>query len=71
VGRLNGGFGTIKMGAGLTAYDDVFGMDHLLLSNGIENMNNLGGGVNPVISSGNNFALTEPGRWRSQHRQPA
>ena len=53
---LNGGFGTIKMGAGLTAWDDVFGMDHLLLSNGIENMNNLAGGVNPVISGGNNFA---------------
>jgi len=52
---LNGGFGTFKMGAGLTSYDDVFGMDHLLLANGLENMNVLSGGVNPVISGGNNF----------------
>jgi predicted porin len=53
---LNGGFGTVKMGAGLTPYDDIFGLDHLLLANGVENMNNLGGGVNPVINSGNQFA---------------
>ena len=53
---LNGGFGTVKIGSGLTPYDDVFGMDHLLLSNGLENMNTLSGGVNPVIASGNNFS---------------
>ena len=51
---LNGGFGTVKMGSGLTPYDDVFGMDHLLLANGLENMNLLSGGANPVF--GNNFA---------------
>jgi predicted porin len=53
---LNGGFGTVKMGAGLTPWDDVFGMTHLLLSNGLENMNTLAGGANPVINSGNNFS---------------
>ena len=50
---LNGGFGTVKMGAGLTPYDDVFGMDHLLLANGTENMNLVSGGVNPAL--GGNF----------------
>jgi predicted porin len=52
---LNGGFGTVKMGAGLTPYDDVFGMDHLLLANGLENMDSLGGGVNPAMARGGNF----------------
>jgi len=51
---LNGGFGTVKMGAGLTPYDDVFGMDHLLLANGTENMNQLGGGPSPTY--GTNFS---------------
>jgi len=52
---LSGNFGTYRMGAGLSSYDDVFGMDHLLLANGLENMNNLAGGVNPVLNSANNF----------------
>ena len=52
---LNGGFGTIKMGAGLTPYDDVLGMDHLLLANGYEGLTTLGGGVSPAISGSGNF----------------
>jgi predicted porin len=52
---LNGGFGTVKMGAGLTPYDDVFGMDHLMLSNGLENFDTLSGGVNPNMVRGGNF----------------
>lgn len=52
---LNGGFGTIKMGAGLTPYDDVLGMDHLLLANGFEGLTTLGGGANPAISRSGNF----------------
>jgi len=52
---LNGGFGTVKMGAGLTPYDDVLGMDHLLLANGFEGLTTLGGGVNPSISRSGNF----------------
>lgn len=52
---LNGGFGTIKMGSGLTPYDDVLGMDHLLLANSFEGLTTLGGGVNPNISRSGNF----------------
>jgi len=52
---LNGGFGTIKMGAGLTPWDDVMGMDHLLLANGFEGMTTLGAGTNPSISRSGNF----------------
>ena len=52
---LNGGFGTVKMGAGLTPYDDVFGLDHLLLANGLEAMSTLGGGVNPNMTRGGLF----------------
>jgi predicted porin len=52
---LNGGFGTIKMGSGLTPYDDVLGMDHLLLANGFEGLTTLGGGANPSISRAGNF----------------
>ncbi|MFS8087283.1 MAG: porin, partial [Acidobacteriota bacterium] len=51
---LNGNFGTVKMGAGLTPWDDIFGMDHLLIANGTENMNLFVGGVNPVF--GNSFS---------------
>jgi predicted porin len=60
---LNGGFGTIKMGAGLTPYDDVLGMDHLLLANGFEGLTTLGGGIrNNIIRSGNftNYAAAGP-----------
>ena len=46
---LNGGFGTVKMGAGLTPCDDVLGYGHLLLANGFEGMTTLGGGVNPAF----------------------
>jgi len=52
---LNGGFGTIKMGSGLTPYDDVLGYDHLLLANGFEGLTTLGGGANPSISRSGNF----------------
>jgi len=52
---LNGGFGTIKMGAGLTPWDDVMGMDHLLLANGFEGMTTLGGGASPSISRSGGF----------------
>jgi predicted porin len=52
---LNGGFGTIKMGAGLTPYDDVLGFDHLLLANGFEALTTLGGGANPSIVRAGNF----------------
>ena len=52
---LNGGFGTIKMGSGLTPWDDVMGMDHLLLANGFEGMTTLGGGASPNISRSGNF----------------
>jgi predicted porin len=52
---LNGGFGTFKMGAGLTPWDDVMGMDHLLLANGFEGMTTLGGGANPLISRSGGF----------------
>jgi predicted porin len=49
---LTGGFGTFKMGSGLTPYDDVLGMDHLLLANGFENQTTLGGGAGPINRSG-------------------
>jgi predicted porin len=52
---LNGGFGTIKMGSGLTPYDDVLGLDHLLLANGFEGLTTLGAGANPSISRSGNF----------------
>ena len=52
---LNGGFGTVKMGNGLTPWDDVMGYGHLLLANGFESMITLGGGVNPAISRSGNF----------------
>ena len=52
---LNGGFGTIKMGSGLTPYDDVLGMDHLLLANGFEGLTTLGGGTQNTISRSGNF----------------
>jgi predicted porin len=52
---LNGGFGTIKMGAGLTPWDDVLGYDHLLLANGFEAQTTLGGGASPSIVRGGNF----------------
>jgi predicted porin len=52
---LNGGFGTVKMGAGLTPWDDVMGMDHLLLANGFEGMTTLGGGASPSISRSGGF----------------
>jgi len=52
---LNGGFGTVKMGSGLTPYDDVLGMDHLLLANGFEALTTLGGGANPSIVRAGNF----------------
>ena len=52
---LNGGFGTVKIGSGLTPYDDVFGLDHLLLANGFESETTLGGGVNPSIVRAGNF----------------
>ncbi|MBK9608031.1 MAG: porin [Betaproteobacteria bacterium] len=67
---LNGGFGTVKMGAGLTPYDDVFGMDHLLLANGTENMNLVSGGVNPAL--GGNFTglwFCRRERWHRAHLQ--
>lgn len=60
---LNGGFGTIKMGSGLTPYDDVLGMDHLLLANGFEGLTTLGGGTRSnIIRSGNftNFGAVGP-----------
>lgn len=56
---LNGGFGTIKMGSGLTPYDDVLGMDHLLLANGFEGLTTLGGGASPSISRSGNFTNYE------------
>jgi predicted porin len=52
---LNGGFGTVKMGAGLTPWDDVMGMDHLLLANGFEGMTTLGGGASTSISRSGGF----------------
>ena len=52
---LNGGFGTIKMGAGLTPYDDILGMSHLLLANGYEGQTTLGGGTNTSITRSGNF----------------
>jgi predicted porin len=52
---LNGGFGTVKMGSGLTPYDDILGLDHLLLANGFEGLTTLGGGTNPNISRSGNF----------------
>ena len=52
---LNGGFGTIKMGSGLTPYDDVLGMDHLLLANGFEGLTTLGGGPNPSLARSGGF----------------
>ncbi len=52
---LNGGFGTIKMGAGLTPWDDVLGYDHLLLANGFEAQTTLGGGANPAITRAGGF----------------
>jgi predicted porin len=52
---LNGGFGTIKMGSGLTPWDDVMGLDHLLLANGFEGMTTLGGGTSTAISRSGGF----------------
>jgi len=52
---LNGGFGTVKMGSGLTPYDDVLGMDHLLLANGFEGLTTLGGGTQNTIARSGNF----------------
>jgi len=52
---LNGPFGTAKMGAGLTPWDDVLGYGHLLLSNGFEGLTTLGAGVNPGIARSGNF----------------
>ena len=43
------------MGAGLTPYDDVLGLDHLLLANGFEALTTLGGGANPNIVRAGNF----------------
>ena len=52
---LNGGFGTVKMGAGLTPWDDVMGYGHLLLANGFESMITLGAGPSPGIARAGNF----------------
>ena len=52
---LNGPFGTVKMGSGLTPWDDVMGRDHLLLANGFEGMTTLGGGVNVNITRSGGF----------------
>ena len=52
---LNGGFGTVKMGAGLTPWDDVLGYGHLLQANGFEGMTTLGGGPSPGISRAGGF----------------
>ena len=52
---LNGPFGTVKMGTGLTPWDDVLGYGHLLLANGFEGMTTLGGGANPAISRAGGF----------------
>ena len=52
---LNGGFGTVKMGNGLTPWDDVMGYGHLLLANGFEGLTTLGGGANPAISRSGGF----------------
>src|SRR5258705_9382286 len=52
---LNGGFGTVKMGAGLTPWDDVMGMDHLLMANGFEGMTTLGAGTSTSISRSGGF----------------
>ena len=52
---LNGGFGTVKMGTGLTPWDDVMGYGHLLLANGFEGMTTLGAGASPSISRAGNF----------------
>lgn len=50
---LNGPFGTVKMGSGLTPWDDVMGKGHLLLANGFEGMTTLGGGPSPnIVRSG-------------------
>jgi predicted porin len=52
---MSGGFGTIKMGAGLTPYDDVYGLDHLLIANGFEGIGTLAGGPNPSIFRSGGF----------------
>jgi predicted porin len=52
---LNGGFGTVKMGAGLTPWDDVLGISHLFFTNGFEGQTTLGGGTNPSISRSGGF----------------
>jgi predicted porin len=52
---LNGNFGTIKIGAGLTPWDDVMGLTHLLLANSFDGVTLLGAGGSTNIVRGGTF----------------
>lgn len=49
---LQGGFGTVKFGSGLTPFDDVLGYTHLFWATGLENQTTTGGGVRNITNSG-------------------